>query len=47
MRAIATLQEMFSFALPSVRVVRRTEKFIKKLAVYDARSYIYFSFFII
>ena len=27
-RTIAILQYMFSFALPSVRVARRTEKFI-------------------
>jgi len=33
MRTIATLQEMFSFALASVRVTWSTEKFIKELAV--------------
>jgi len=31
MRTIATLQDMFSFALPSVRIARRTDKFIKEL----------------
>jgi len=31
MRTIATLQDMFSFALPSVRIAWRTEKFITEL----------------
>jgi len=31
MRNIATLQDMFGFALPSVRIARRTEKFVKEL----------------
>jgi len=30
MCTIATLQEMFSFELPSVRIARRTVKFISK-----------------
>ena len=36
MRTIATLQEMFSFALPSIWITQHTEKFIKELTVYDA-----------
>jgi len=38
MRTIVIMEEMFSFALPSVRIARRTEKFIKELAVSDVLS---------
>ena len=31
MRTIANLQDMFGFALPSVRIARRTETFVKEL----------------
>jgi len=31
MRTIAALQDMFGFALPSVRIAQRTEKFVKEL----------------
>jgi len=35
---IVTLQDMFSFALPSVRIARRTDKFIKELTPGHALS---------
>jgi len=38
MRTIVILQEMFSFALPSVRIARRIEKFVKELTVCDVLS---------
>jgi len=33
---LQNLQDVFSFALPSVRIARHTEKFIKELTGYDA-----------
>jgi len=44
MRTIVTLQDMFSFALPSVRIARRTEKYIHELTSYHALSYLFFFF---
>jgi len=38
MRTIVILQEMFNFALPSVRIARRTEKFVKELTFCDVLS---------
>jgi len=38
MHTIVILQEMFSLALPSVRIARRTQKFIKELTACDVLS---------
>ena len=41
MRTIATLQDAFSFALPSVRIARRTETFINEVTGYDELSLVF------